>query len=180
MTYSFNSETVSESFEVNGAYNPGPPVEASYTVVYDGAEGVSTMAIADLGDVNFTYIPGFGCIQYSEEELTALYDELLLENDDLTGTAQRVDTGVEVNGVLTDHYLLTPENFVGMGMDGVIFEKGNLYLSREGNLIFLEVVGTGSNVFGDTMATGTFSFIFSVRPTGETVAIEVPEGCEGE
>lgn len=180
MVYSFNSETVSEAYELNGAFNAGPPEEATYTVVYDGVEGVNSITIADLAAGNFTYVPGYGCVQYSDTEIDSLYDDMLFEGDDLFGTATLVERGVEVNGVITDRYALNPDNFTGIDAEGVTFEKGDLYLSREGYVIYLEVVGSGSNMFGDTAAEGTFTFTFSIEPTTSAIEISLPEQCAGQ
>jgi len=109
--------------------------------------------------------------------------------DRLKGHVKRVETGVTVNGVITDRYQLRKDNFVEE--DGIIkLISGSLYRARDGGyLVQVEYVvqikpqSWAINMSDDYSTTEpsqvTYHFDRVYAPEG-TLTAKVPEVCAGQ
>ena len=109
--------------------------------------------------------------------------------NEFTGHVKRVETGVTINGVITDRYELRQDNFVAA--DTLVnFKSGSLYRARNGGyLVQLEYVVTIKpqswpiNMSDDYSTTQpsqvTYHFDRTYAPEGKLTA-KVPQVCAGQ
>jgi hypothetical protein len=107
----------------------------------------------------------------------------------LTGHVKRVETGVTVNGVVTDRYDLRPESF--MASDSIVaLKSGSLYRARVGgDLVQLDYVVTikpqswAINMSDEYSTTApskvTYHFDRTYAPAG-TLKAKVPQVCANQ
>ncbi len=99
----------------------------------------------------------------------------------LAGQAERVESGVQVNGVLADRYALGIANLSpdgGFVPSEISLESGDLYLARnEGYITRLVLAGTSDG--RDFNFQGEASFIYTIdfMPLPDDSVPVLPEGC---
>jgi hypothetical protein len=100
-----------------------------------GAGGDSTAETVIVGDQLYTVLTGVpGCKTFlaSSMQGPSMLESMFQLQKWITGQAQRVESGVEVNGYVTDKYELTGKNFVDVsGELGSAF----VYVARDGGFI---------------------------------------------
>jgi hypothetical protein len=123
------------------------------------------------------------------DSTTFYYDDttpLTILSSELTGHVKRVETGVTINGILTDKYELRQDNFTKT--DIVLeFISGDLYRARDGGyLVQLDyvvkfkpqslVINMGEDFSDTDPSTVTFHFDRTYSPDG-TLSPKVPDVC---
>ena len=156
------------------------PEEAIRSVLA-GGDPADTIEYIKLGDLIFN-VYGGKCAVFSADSQQQEFDpseQMFNMQEFFMGQATRAETGVVVEGIVTDRYALTQENLSPQG-DGVpTLQSGDVYVSSEtGNVIKIEVIGTtrtdqyGMDSNQDTAVN--MSYIFN---PSEDVVILPPEGC---
>ena len=155
------------------------PEEAVRSVL-SGGDPAGALEYVKLGDLIFS-VYGGQCSVLSADTQQQEFDpseQMFNMQEIFIGQASRAETGVDIDGIVTDRYELTQENLPAG--DGVpTLGTGNIYVASEtGNTIKIEVVGTTRTAqFGMDPNQDTdvnMSYIFN---PSENVVILPPESC---
>ncbi|TAK12433.1 MAG: hypothetical protein EPO32_09070 [Anaerolineae bacterium] len=145
--------------------------------------GLQFLEAADMEGTDYIYTPSVGCIVASNPDADNPYDTLADTGGFLKGESPRVESGVLINGVLTDRYQITMDNIDtldGAGYDVTSLEEGSLYLAQsDGSLIRLLMRGRGTSVLltNDATAEGDIHYQMDFTPTTDVFDIQPPADC---
>ncbi len=149
----------------------------------DASEGSIEMVTFE--DQTMSVYPGVGCTIFPASAMEGQEpdEEFLDFNGTFTGQANRMETGITIEGVVTDRYELKSENITESESDNYpeSFE-GSVYIARDGGYIVrIEMEGTdqGEESFGfdpnaETQVRVSYTFI----PVDDgSLVITPPAGC---
>lgn len=171
---------------LNGQRSANPPRSSMRFESNDPAVmgGLGFIEAADIEGTNYIFIPSVGCVVSSNPDQDNPYDALADTGGFLKGEAPRVESGVLINGVLTDRYEITMDNIDtldGAGSDVTSLEEGSLYISQaDGSLIRLLMRGRGTSALltNDTTAEGDIHYQMDFTPTADVFNIQPPDDCQ--
>ncbi len=164
---------------------PGPPPASKLTlrVTENGLERV--FQSADIDGQNY-FTAGIGdCLSMPDEQPQDLFGDVFDIGAILTGEAEIIESGVSVNGELTDRYALTRVNSAAAAdpSEMVTIQSGDVYVSRElGIAVRVTLVATGfakPNEFS-VPVPGAITYIYDVFPNSPVGTIAPPQGCDEE
>ncbi len=147
------------------------------------AGGLEWLEVADIEETDYLYSPSFGCIVTGNPEQDNPYNAMMDTGGLLHGTAQRVETGVTINGVVTDHYAITMDNVdltTVAGGEVRSLEEGALYISQtDGAIIRLVLNGRGVSevLTNDRTFEGDVRYQWDVIPASQPFDIQPPADC---
>jgi hypothetical protein len=181
-----NGNEVFGYIQLEGKNAITPEIASDYEMNIVGlaaTDGIAYLHFVDTPSRDYVFIPESGCLSFGNDEFESPYGAFGESNEMLIGTAHRVETAVMVNGVLTDRYELSNDNMDASIMDpGDTFEldEGSIWIAREGYLIKLEMVGTGTSVSltGDSSLVGDIVYEFKFSPTNAPLPINPPAECD--
>lgn len=137
-----------------------------------------TVIIADQAYTVIQGVPGCNTFLASSVQGPSMLESMFKLQEVITGQARRVESGIAVNGFVTDKYELSRENLVG---DAELI-SAFVYVARNGGFITLferqgrektDLQGLDPNQFADL--TATFNFI----PVEDgSLNIAIPAACE--
>ncbi len=128
-----------------------------------GPESVETVIIGDQLYTVLTGVPGCNTFLASSMQGPSMLESMYKLQEWITGQALRVESGIEVNGYVTDKYELSRENLVDVAGELV---SAFVYVARDGGFITLyetqhrektTYLGFDSNQFTDV--TSAYNFI---------------------
>lgn len=188
MVFEFESIETSGYVYIDGTWASGSP--PSYTFNFDTTlalwEGFVPIEYATLDGVQYGYSPGSECfIETADYENP--YDDYYMDEKYLTGEAPLVESGVLVNGAVTDRYAITHENELNEE-DSALYDfvaldtVGSVYVDRLSQVIVrFEQSGLGldrSDSSDGVEIDYSLQVDFELLEPG--FPITVPEGCGGE
>ncbi len=176
-----DGSAVNGSLLIDGTYLLYPSPAAKLVVQGEGDTDVPHTEIMDTAGAYYISTEEYGCLSFSADQFDNPYNDMISDFD-LAGSAPRVEAGVEVNGVITDRYALTSDNFPpGDFTEATEFdiEQGSLYRSRTGQIIRVELTGTGvSDVLsGNSNLLGQITFLLDIVPTNDAIELLPPATC---
>jgi hypothetical protein len=141
-----------------------------------------TVIIGDQMYIVVQGVPGCRTSLASEIQGPGMLESMFKLQEEITGQAPRVESGIEVNGFMTDKYELSSENFVEVPGELV---SAFVYVARDGGFITLyetqgreekaTAPGFDPNQFADI--TITYNFI----PVEDgSLNIAIPAGCDNQ
>ena len=157
--------------------------KAQRIVIGEGeqAEGIEMVV---LGDQVMSVFPGFGCSVFPASSMEGENPEENIPDlsELLTGQAKLAETGVDVDGVMTDRYELTSENMTDSGVAGVPkVSEGYLFVARDGgHIVRLEMSGianTEENGFDPNTETQVFLQYTFIPVENGSLVISPPADC---
>ena len=106
-----------------------------------------SMEFVTIGDQSMSVFPGVGCTVFPTDSMEGPGAEEFLAIPDFSksfkGQAQRAETGVDIEGTLTDRYTITAENMNDSEDEFTNITNGNVYVSQDGGYIVrVELTGT--------------------------------------
>ncbi len=160
------------------------PTFAMRTEIFGAPVGGATEAFTMIvvGDTAYSSSEEMGCFSYPYDPTTDEYSaDVLFEDARPTGEIKLVEKGVEVNGLVTDKYEVTKENFEDPAEDDTFtYEEGFVYITRAGQYVTrMEMKGKGPaqmEGFDDTQ-DADINFVFDFFPVEGELGITAPEGC---
>ena len=149
-----------------------------------GADPSESMQFVVIGDQAMSVFPGVGCTVFPASSMQGPDPTESAPDIDemMTGQAQLVESGVEIDGILTDRYELTSENMADAGDSEVPnIQDGSVYVARDGGYIVrVEMTGTvntAENGFDpNTEAQVTLTYTFIPVENGALV-VSPPTEC---
>ncbi len=166
------------------------PEEASHIIIGSQTGDIEeTVESAIIGEQAYTYFAEAGCFSFPVEDMqSSLADEFPEFDTLLINEATLAESGVTINGIVTDRYTLTAGNLNPedeSASPDIELVEGSVYLAQDGGYItrfHLEGATTNASDFGDfapeteVQVTLTYDFI----PTAEALNIAPPAGCEDQ
>jgi hypothetical protein len=163
------------------------PTESSWmkmSTALSNEEKAYVMETATIEGQTYSYITDAGCFTLPSSSSEGAFDDLFTVSDIFNNQASRVETGVQINGFMTDGYELTADNLSAnyQGFDNnFTLTKGMLYVARDGGFItqmYLEGLTYATDLEGfdpnvETPAKVTFNYI----PAEGELGITPPAGC---
>jgi len=171
-----------------GATTLGPPAGSHLIMRAEGAaaEGVNTtIELVLIEETAYFNTVETGCVVLPAQELDNPYDEMIDASEFLSGDADLLESGVMVNGVLTDQYRLDADNIDSGDPESgeqVNVEQGSIFVARQGGYVVRVVIeGTGYSevLSGDPTLEGQISYELDFTPSDQPIEILPPEGCAG-
>ena len=157
------------------------PEEADRSVLY-GEDPSDTLEYVKLGDLIFSVYQGQCSVLSADSQQQEFNprEQMFNMNELFTGQASRTETGIIIDGIVTDRYELTQENLPPEG-DGVpTLGTGNFYVASEtGTVIKIEVTGTTrTSQYGlDPNQDADVNMTYKLDPS-EGILILPPESCQ--
>ena len=159
------------------------PKAQHITMAGEGATG--TVEIVILGDQVMTVNPGAGCSVFPVSAMEGQRPEDTIPKIDtlLTGEAKRIETGIEIEGVITDKYELSTTNMTNPGSSATPrVTEGSAYVAREGGYIArVEIdglVNSGQNGF-DPNVESQIALSYTFIPVQDgSLDITPPAECQ--
>ncbi|GIW03088.1 hypothetical protein [Roseiflexus sp.] len=168
------------------------PSKTGYTLVVENRQGApSTQSeLYNVGDMLYIYQRQDGKELCQPRMMAGMGDMLRgtadAMTDPLTGTAQLVNRGETVNGVLTDRYTLDQET---INQFGATVEKADLWVARDGGypVKYDLTINVTSNATGwaamlgggAPVSEGTIVYNWSLEDINKTT-ITLPSACSGQ
>lgn len=119
---------------------------AQHISMAGGDDSTENIEFIVLGDQAMSIFPGVGCTIFPAESMQDQSPEESFPdmNGLLTGQAKRVETGINIEGVVTDRYELTSENMADPdNSETPKINDGSVYVAQDGNYIVrIEMNGT--------------------------------------
>lgn len=147
------------------------------------AGGLDSMTFAEIGDVSYAVIPGFGCVTGGVGEMGNM-DEFteIFSTDELLGEIGEPEFVGEdnVNGIAVGHYTFDETDVEDTSGDLRELE-GHIYVAQEGNYVtrmVIDGVGTVDMLDQGVDEEGTLHMEYNVTDVGADFEIEPPEECE--
>ncbi|MCA9987642.1 MAG: hypothetical protein KDE59_25205 [Anaerolineales bacterium] len=153
----------------------------------DHENEATTTAMAQIGAQVFSFMPEVGCFIFPADAGNGLDINSMLDTGlgAIQGELTLVEAGVEINGLLADHYALTGANLSDDSFNGMARDSfaGDIYIARDGNYVtHLHMEGLGlpeGTAQLDQSQPASFVYDFDQFPLLEAVTL-VPAGCEGQ
>ena len=134
-----------------------------------GEDAMESIEFVVLGDQAVSVFPGMGCSVFPASSMQDQSPEGSIPdvNGLLTGQAKRVETGVNIEGVVTDRYEFTSENMADPGSSETPkVSNGSVYVAQDGGYIVrIEMNGTvntaenGFDLNTETQVSLNYTFI---------------------
>ena len=186
--FEFESPESSGFVTIHGTWAAGSP--PSYTYNFDTSlalwEGFVPLEYANLGGIQYGYSDGSECF-IETEDYENPYDDYYMDESYLTGEAPLVESGVVVNGFVTDRYEITHKNELNQE-DSALYDfvavetVGSVYVGRlNGVIVRFEQAGLGldrSDSSEGQEIDYSLQVDFELLDSGLPVAM--PKGCGGE
>jgi hypothetical protein len=134
-----------------------------------------------------------GCVTSSENsDMSSLLQGLDRPDNNLRNEVKRVEQDVVVNGINTDRYALSQDNYsiedpvIGAPLEGMLVDEGSLFIARQGGyLVRMELSGNvtadGTNLPAE-FAVGKIVKVEMVYDLAEapdgTWALAIPAACQ--
>ena len=149
-----------------------------------GEDATENIEFVILGDQAMSVFPGVGCSVFPASSMQGQSPEEGIPdvNGLLTGQAKRVETGVSIEGVITDRYELTSENMADLDTSETPkVSDGSVYVAQDGGYIVrIEMNGTVNTADNDfdpnTEAQVSLNYTFIPVEDGSLV-ITPPAEC---
>lgn len=149
-----------------------------------GGDAMESIEFVVLGDQAMSVFPGVGCSVFPASSMQDQGPEESIPemNGLLTGQAKRVETGVNIEGVVTDRYELTSENMIDPNSSETPkVTDGSVYVAQDGGYIakikMNGTVNTAENGFDpNTEAQVNLNYTFFPIEDGSLV-ISPPAEC---
>ncbi|MCJ7623448.1 MAG: hypothetical protein MUO76_08080 [Anaerolineaceae bacterium] len=161
--------------------NPENTMHERLSATGSGIDSVAgNLHIFIVGDQTYMFDPSdtdFTCIMMSGgEELFS--DIQLLEPDDYFDVIQTealLESGVMINGVLTNHYKVSE---TGIDIDDITSQGGDLWLAQDGRYI-VRYYGEADGLFdtGDETGTGSVRWKYDLHDIDQVPPIQLPPEC---
>jgi hypothetical protein len=177
---------LSQTIEISQKFQTQPTESSSAvisTTLSELGEGY-VMETATIEGQTYTYAADMGCFVFPMDSSDESFDDLFTVDGLFTNQASRAETGVEINGFITDRYEITEAN---INPDHEDFDtefsltEGDLYVARDGGFITRMILEgftyvtdfEGFDPTAETPATFTFNYI----PVEGELDISPPAGC---
>jgi hypothetical protein len=179
------------SFALDNAlrFRDVPEGAVSLTMITRGIDGSeSLLDSSTIGPDHYIFYDEQGCTITASEANQLPLDEFFQLELPLLGTANLVESGLDINGVLSDQYELSADNIANDPDSGVtpetfLFEEGHVYIARDdGYVTRMEIHGQ----FADDPSSLGFdpeqpvSALMSVNSYPSDADVLPPAGCAGE
>lgn len=169
-----SSKTFNMNFKVESQEEP----KAQYIWISSNSaeEG---MEFVTMGDQSMSVFPGVGCTVFPTSSMEDDSPEEMVPDvsGSFKGQAQRVETDIDIEGILTDRYALTSENMT----DNTVVTDGSMYVARDGGYIVrIEFVGTSKTgeMDFDPDAETQMSMSYTFIPVEDgSLVITPPDAC---
>jgi len=160
------------------------PDEAQRYLIY-GEDMSDALVYVKVNGQIFSVFPGAGCSVLpadSQQDDFNPREDMIDFTEVMTGSAERAQTGVVVEGIVTDRYTLTQENVPSIpDLDSFSFKEGSVYLSRAHHkIVKMEITGTlrTSQYDLDANQDASFTFNYQFIPYEDgSLAIQPPVEC---
>ena len=150
-----------------------------------GEDPTESIEFVVIGDQVMNVFPGMGCTVLPASSMEGQNPEESVPDIDglLTGQAKRIETGVSIEGIVTDRYELTSENMTDPdNSETPKITDGSVYIAQDGGYIVrIEMNGTVNTAENDfdpnTETQVSLNYTFIPVEDG-TLLITPPAECE--
>jgi hypothetical protein len=181
-----DGSAIIRNMEINSIVQTQPTDKRSATIStkLSNQEQAAVLETSVIEGQTYTYSPDVGCFVFSSDPAQETFDDLFQIDETLINESSRVETGVQINGFVTDRYEITEANINPEDEDfetDFTFLNGSAYVARKGGFLtrlYMEGITyvTQSENFdpsAESQATYTFNYI----PTEGELDISPPAGC---
>lgn len=182
-----DGSAITQNIEINSDIQT-QPTEGQHVTIKSQLSTQSQATLLEttiLAGQSYTYSSDAGCFIFPFDPSQGdPFEDFFQVEDNFINEASRVETGVEINGFMTDRYEITEANIdpadENFDSDFTLLE-GSLYVAREGGFVtrryFKGITAAAFSDQFDPNAETQVTFTFNYIPIEGALGITPPDGC---